>query len=140
MTMDNLMRHSIDNLASDPNFNFLNKLSSSSDDDDFLSSLYDNIINNSVYLDEYSYHSNFKNCNDFTMLTLNIQSLPAKFSELSEFISLMANNYCSPDVICLQELWQFPDNVNFNLKGYHPLVYTVHYVVIMCRAAVSVFT
>jgi hypothetical protein len=59
------------------------------------------------------------------MLTLNIQSLPAKFSEFSEFISLMANNHCSPDIICLQELWQFPANVNFKLKGYHPLMYSL---------------
>jgi hypothetical protein len=123
MTTDNLIRHSIDNLASDPNFNFLNKLSSNSDDDDFLSSPYDNIINNSSYLDEYTYHSNFKNCNDFSMLTFNIQSLPANFSQFSEFIYLMSNNNCAPDIICLQELWQFPANVTFKLKDYYPLLY-----------------
>jgi endonuclease/exonuclease/phosphatase (EEP) superfamily protein YafD len=122
--MDDLMRHSIDNLASDPNFNFFNKLSNSDDDDDFLSP-YENLVNNSMYLDEYTYHSNFKNCPDFTMLTLNIQSLPAKFTEFSEFISLMSHNNCAPDIICLQELWQFPANVSFVLKGYHPLIYAL---------------
>jgi hypothetical protein len=35
--MDDLMKHSIDNLATDPNFNFFSKLSNSDDDDDFLS-------------------------------------------------------------------------------------------------------
>jgi hypothetical protein len=30
---------------------------------------------------------------------------------------------CAPDVICIQELWQFPDSVNFNLYDYHPLIY-----------------
>jgi exonuclease III len=119
------MRHSIDNLATDPNFNFFNKMYNNSDDDDFLSSPYDDIANNSIYLDEYTYHSNFKNCNDLSMLTFNIQSLPAKFSEFSEFIALMTNNNCAPDIICLQELWQFPNSVNFKLKGYHPLLYTL---------------
>jgi hypothetical protein len=78
-----------------------------------------------MYLDEYTYHSNFKNCPDFTMLTLNIQSLPAKFTEFSEFISLMSLNNCAPDIICLQELWQFPADVNFKLKGYHALIYSL---------------
>jgi hypothetical protein len=122
--MDDLMKHSIDNLATDPNFNFLNKLSNSDDDDDYLSP-YENLANNSMYLDEHTYHTNFKNCPDFTMLTLNIQSLPAKFSEFDEFITLMSHNNCAPDVICLQELWQFPADVCFNLKGYHPLIFTL---------------
>jgi exonuclease III len=28
----------------------------------------------------------------------------------------------APDIICLQELWQFPSDVNFNIQGYHPLI------------------
>jgi hypothetical protein len=111
--MDDLMKYSIDKLATDPNFNFLNKLSNSDDDDDYLSP-YENLANNSMYLDESAYHINFKNCPDISMMMLNIQSLPAKFSEFSEFISLMSYNNCAPDVICIQELWQFPTDVRLS--------------------------
>jgi exonuclease III len=40
-------------------------------------------------------------------------------------INLMNLNNCSPDVICVQELWHIPDNVNYVLPGYHPLVRTL---------------
>jgi hypothetical protein len=40
-------------------------------------------------------------------------------------ISLMIQNNCSPDIICIQELWHIPDNVNYILPGYHPLVCTL---------------
>jgi hypothetical protein len=54
-------------------------------------------------------------------MTLNIQSISAKFLEFSELINLFSNFNCSPDVICLQELWQFPSYANFTLPGYYPL-------------------
>jgi hypothetical protein len=37
----------------------------------------------------------------------------------------MNSNNCSPDIICVQELWHIPDNVNYVLPGYHPLVCTL---------------
>jgi len=60
---------------------------------------------------------------DFKILSLNIQSLPAKFTNFSLFISNLIAKNCSPDIICLQELWQFPDSISFSLPGYKPLVY-----------------
>jgi exonuclease III len=39
----------------------------------------------------------------------------------------MYTNECAPDIICLQELWQFPSVVDFNLNGYHPLIYTLRH-------------
>jgi exonuclease III len=56
-------------------------------------------------------------------MSFNIQSISAKFSEFFNFVALLQSNNCAPDVICLQELWQFPNDVNFSLPGYHPLVY-----------------
>jgi hypothetical protein len=121
--MDNNLVYSVDNLASDPTFNFLTQLTHNEDDNLPGTSPYSDIVNNSVYSDELSFCSNYNNHNDFSMMTLNIQSLPAKFSEFSEFISLLNHNNCAPDVICLQELWQFPASINFNLNDYHPMVY-----------------
>jgi hypothetical protein len=43
--------------------------------------------------------------------------------EFSELINLLAESDCAPDVICLQELWQFPSYANFTLPGYNSLEY-----------------
>jgi len=56
-------------------------------------------------------------------MTFNIQSISAKFSDFCELISLFNDSNCSPDVICLQELWQFSPFMNLSLNGYHPLCY-----------------
>ncbi len=62
-------------------------------------------------------------CKDLLVLTINIQSITAKFNELEELLYNLSCSNVIPDVICLQELWQFPQNANFALRGYHPLVY-----------------
>jgi len=36
---------------------------------------------------------------------------------------LLSSSDCAPDVICLQELWQFPVYANFTLPGYNSLEY-----------------
>ena len=42
----------------------------------------------------------------FTVLSLNIQSLPAKYVEFSELIYDFSSPDLFPDVICLQETWK----------------------------------
>ena len=58
------------------------------------------------------------NSEKITVFSVNIQSLPAKFSELSETINEFSS---APDVICLQETWQIIDNSFFPLANYHTL-------------------
>jgi hypothetical protein len=36
-------------------------------------------------------------------------------------LTLLLESDCAPDIICLQELWQFPTYANFTLPGYNPL-------------------
>jgi exonuclease III len=45
-------------------------------------------------------------------MSLNIQSLPAKFNDLKTFTSLLQISKSEPDIICLQELLQFPADDN----------------------------
>ena len=52
-------------------------------------------------------------------MSINIQSLPAKFSDFSETVNEFS---ICPDVICLQETWQVLDNSFFPLHNYHTLV------------------
>ena len=53
-----------------------------------------------------------------SVLSLNIQSLPAKFLDFSELVDEFT---VSPDVICLQETWKVIDNTFFPLNNYHTL-------------------
>ena len=72
----------------------------------------------------YTETQNLKNLNPekFTVLSLNIQSLPAKFNELSELMTEFPSFDLSPEVICLQETWNVLDNSMFPLHNYHSLL------------------
>ena len=52
--------------------------------------------------------------NNFSVLSLNIQSLNSKFNELCSFIQILNNNSVYFDVICLQESW-LSDKDNYNI-------------------------
>lgn len=58
-----------------------------------------------TYLKEYS--------NDFSVLTINIQSLNAKIDQLRVFIDLLAENNFIFSAICIQETWISGINPNF---------------------------
>jgi hypothetical protein len=58
-----------------------------------------------------------------SILSINIQSLPAKYSELKDLIEMFENKNCAPDVILLQEIWQIDNVNNFDLPNYYPLIY-----------------
>jgi hypothetical protein len=90
---------------------------------DYSSSPYDTVTLDCSYIDEYNYANIATSKNEISIMSLNIQSLPAKFNDFVSFISLLQISNKAPDVICLQELWQFPNDVNFNIQGYHPLIF-----------------
>ena len=123
-----LNSYNIDSITVDPNFNFLNKISYGSDSEtlNFLSnnneSPYDNSSFNCDYID-ITNPTHMYDQNKLRILTLNIQSLQAKFSELKELIVSLSLVKGIPDVICLQEIWQINENSDFNIPGYKPLVY-----------------
>ena len=83
--MANETIYSIDNLNTDPSFNFSNSLFNSylfnTHDDDIDDSPYSNLDVKCTYFDENQYVMNFKNLKKFSILSLNIQSLPSKFTE-----------------------------------------------------------
>ena len=54
--------------------------------------------------------------NGFTLVSLNIRSLPNKVSHLT---NMLAELKTLPSVICLQEIWSC--HANLSLEGYHPL-------------------
>jgi hypothetical protein len=120
------------NLIDNPLFDFIKVLSSNPDNDNsnsfsfFDSDDFDSPYNNGNF--DSTYVDHMAVCNSrlnekINIMSLNIQSLPAKFTELSDFL-----NHCSmykfiPDVILLQEIWQINDPSIFTLKNYQPLVF-----------------
>jgi len=114
---------SLENMISDPRFNFLNSINDNNDDDTFLDSPYDTSLFNTSYCEPVEFARKISNNNSLSFMTFNIQSISAKFSDFCELISLFNDSNCSPDVICLQELWQFSPFMNLSLNGYHPLCY-----------------
>ena len=113
----------IDEIDSNANFNFINKILQNdlNSDNDFLFSNnefspYSEINFNCSYINPDQIHH--INTNNLSVMSLNIQSLPAKFNELSDMLAGFYQFNFSPDIICLQETWQIIDPLLFNLPNY----------------------
>ena len=92
----------------------------------------DNVIDNSACEDDiplivpsYYYGVNqipikLTHKNNLNVLTLNCQSINAKFDNLVSFLDIMASQNVYFHVICLQETWlqNSSDTSLFNLNGY----------------------
>ena len=117
----------LDSINSDPQYNFLSFFTSEEEDDSVPDSFftnnqcspYSNANLNCSYL-ELEKLNDLDN-NKFSVLSLNIQSLPAKFVEFTDLISQFKCISSCPDVICLQETWKVVDNSFFPLANYHML-------------------
>ena len=98
---------SFDNLNNNPSFNFSNSLFNS----DFLAddvnspddSPYSNLDVLCNFFDENQFINKFRNVNNFSIFSLNIQSLPSKYIALQDLINNFNINNCLPDVLCIQE-------------------------------------
>jgi hypothetical protein len=126
--MDNFTEFSLNNLSVNPKFDFIKTLfepTDNTDEEDFFGSPYDSSNISCSYLDPLEYSSRFSNLKHVSIMSFNIQSLPAKFHELKELIHMLSSSKCSPDVICLQEIWQIHENMDFSLPGYSKLEYKI---------------
>ena len=116
----------IENLSVNPNFDFTNVLKNTIDSDKCFftcepDSPYDASKINCFYTcaDSVPTRTN----NELLILSLNVQSLNSKFVELRDLVATLSMRSATPDIICLQELWQFPNDALFNITGYQPLIY-----------------
>ena len=74
----------------------------------------DSDIKNSKYYYNSELIDALKKENFFTILTLNCQSISAKFQEFQIYIESLISNSCIPGVICIQETW-LDDNSDMSL-------------------------
>ena len=117
----------LQDIASNNSYDFIKNFTDEQEGDDPFNNRFDSpydICNFSCnYVDPVDLRFNQSNNKNLSILTLNIQSISAKFNELVDLINVLSKNCCSPDIICLQELWQFPSSAVFSLPGYSDLTY-----------------
>ncbi len=108
-----------------PSFDFLKILKNDNTDNEghslfnlnYEDSPYDTFNINCSYASVTNVHLN---TNHLNIMSLNIQSINSKFSDFKDFLYEMDQ---LPDIICLQELWQFPCHTAFSINGYYPMIY-----------------
>ena len=116
----------IRNLDANPDFDFINLCKNNVTDENFFSSHGDNPYELSKFNCMYSGPLNYtfeKTSSNLSLMSINLQSINSKYPELCELISALTKNKSEPDIICVQELWQFPPDANFSIPGYHDLIY-----------------
>jgi hypothetical protein len=130
--MDSQQQFRLDDLVRDPKYNFINNFQNSNKDDDnrhdylntqLADSPYTQATFNTNYFDSTDFANRFSKDSRISILSLNVQSLPAKYEALNEFVTELIQAKCQPDIICLQETWNVLDAKFFPLEGYQPLVF-----------------
>ncbi len=120
---DDLLGWGVDEIAANPNLDFISKYINKEQDNelfqDFNKSPYSEVKIGSSYVDTNTL--TITNKNSLSIMSFNIQSLPAKFNEFKDLICLLNTLNKSPDIICLQETWHISDPDLYDLDDYLPL-------------------
>lgn len=104
------------------NFNFHNIFEQGNDNEQNID-IYDDIDLSSKYYDPETFCSEFKENKNLSVLSLNVQSLSAKFSSLLDLISFWKQKGVIFDIICLQETFNIPVPSLFSIPNYHDIIY-----------------
>jgi endonuclease/exonuclease/phosphatase (EEP) superfamily protein YafD len=115
-------------LLTDPKYDFLSQFSPESEGisnyeifNEANDNPYESLQIACDYYDENEYSLKFQNLKNFSMLSINIQSLSAKFNEFRDLLSHFDNSACSPDIVFIQETWKIFDADHFSIHNYSPL-------------------
>ena len=109
-------------LRNNPEFDLLEKMRNNAFMNDILDSdelndlPHDSIEFNCNYAEDETFLSDINPADNLSFFSLNIQSLPAKFTELKDLLVLLDYDF---DVICLQEIWRLNDADLYNIPGYN---------------------
>ena len=109
------------NLNNDLNLNASYLLNSYFQDDENIQQFFKTNLS-SCYCDMQSFSNTYQNCKEPLFISLNIQSLNSKFSELKSFIAELGKVNIFIDLIILQETWKVVFSKLLELPGYQPLI------------------
>jgi len=109
----------IHSLSNNPLYNFLHKFNAdNSQEGNFFGNFNESPYELNTFDCEYSSTDDILNSEGVSMLSLNVQSLQAKFADLSELIHKLNTTSNSPDIITLQEIWRLPNLTEFKILNY----------------------
>ena len=111
-----LLEVNLDHLSGESQYNLLNSLGNNSFDSPFPNSFNSPYLTNEQMFDHIS-------DNSFSMVSINIRSLPGKITELANFLDNKGGKKI--DIVSMQEIWNVPTGVQLNIEGYHPLLYKI---------------
>jgi exonuclease III len=109
------------NLNNDLNLNASYLLNSYFQDDENTQQFFKTNLS-SCYFDMQSFSNTYQHCKEPLFISLNIQSLNSKFSELKSFIAELGKVNIFIDLIILQETWNVVFSELLELPGYQPLI------------------
>ncbi len=123
---DDRLGWGVDKITQDPRYDFISRFIDNEQEDelfhDFNKSPYSEVKVGSNYVDVNNLKSNSNS--SISIMSLNIQSLPAKFNEFKDLIYQLDSLKKAPEIICLQETWLVSDPDLYDLDGYQPLIFS----------------
>ena len=112
----------VDCVRSNSDFDFKNLF----DDPDSNEGLYKECDHACTYYDIEEFQTEFsEESHKFSTLSYNVRSLPGKWDEVRNLIRSINHNKFKFSVIALQEVWNVPVNLNYDLEGYKPFEYRI---------------
>ena len=112
----------LEHVQTEPNLN----LKTLMNDEDTNDNLYNNIGHTCRYYEEDEFQIKIKNLSQqISTFSQNVRSLPGKWSDFCEQISSLNYEKFKFTVIGVQEVWNVPLGVNFDLPGYRPFHFTI---------------
>ncbi len=116
MDHDNLL--SPEMVENDLNYDFVRKLSNADSSNLNFDNPFYEINFDSRYFEELEFCKKYRNNDNLSLITWNIQSLNSKFEGLLEFISNLNNFNINLDVLCFQEIFEISNPDFFHLDNY----------------------
>ena len=112
----------VDCVQSDPDYDLKNCL----DGTDSIDGIYNNVDHSCKYYEMEDFLHEF--CHEprkFSTLSFNIRSLPGSWVEFRDLIIEANKGNFKFSVVAVQEVWNVPPNVSYDLPGYKPFCYKI---------------
>ena len=111
MTEDNI---GLDRVQTESIYDFKKSVGQNNDQN----MMYNTMVHSCEYYELEEFQNTF-NCNGcFSTLSLNIRSLPGKWNDFREYISLLNRDKFKFSIIAVQEVWNVPLGISYRLDGY----------------------
>jgi len=108
-----------DTLSNNPLYNFLHKFNAdNTQEGNFFEDCNESPYELDSFDCEYAAIDDIPTSTGVSILSLNVQSLQAKFNDLTELVQKLELGSKSPDIIVLQEIWRLPSLIDFSIPNY----------------------